>query len=446
MMKPLPVRRPLTSRDPAVGFVPLGRFRSFSRVLVAACCILYAGRCLADAASSGDSFHISGFGTVGISQIDEPDGWAYTRNLNQANNTSRLRADLDSRLGVQFNYKSGNQLEWVGQVVASRLSPDASVGDAVELAFAAYRPDANWTLRFGRVNLDAFALSDHRDVGFAYEFVRPPVEFYSQTPTSLDGLDVSRVWTLADAQWRAKVFGGRTGAGTGDNRLVLKPLLGMMISRESDGLLMRVSALRTRADNSITALKPLIDGLRSLDALPVAQVVAQANALANGLDEAGSSISYLAGGVQYDRHGWLLSGELGVARLTSHPASSYTAGYGSIGRRLGPVSIFAVESVAERSADTTALPDWATPLAPLGPVVAQQAQLLAAAATLATNSLAGRQHTLSFGARWDLQAQLALKAQWDYIRTQANAGSLWGDSTSAAGGAHVVTVVLDFVF
>jgi len=408
---------------------------------------LWAGVSLADSTSPGsDTFHVSGFGTVGISQINEPAGWAYTRNLDQANNTSRLRADLDSRLGLQVNYRPTNQFELVGQAVASREAPAANVGDAVELAFAAYRPDANWTLRAGRVNMDAFLLSDHRDVGITYEYVRPPVEFYSQTPTSLDGVDVSRVWTFADIQWRAKLFGGRSSAGTGASRLNLDPLVGVMVSRESDGLLLRVSAVHTRFSNTLELLQPLISGLHGVDALPVPDVVAQADALASKLSYDGVSTNYIAAGVQYDRHAWLLTAEINHAQVNDHPTSSFSSGYASLGRRFGPVSVFGVESVAVRSVSALTTPDWSTPLAPFGPAVAQQAQYLASVATLATNSLAGHQHTTSLGARWDLTAQLALKTQWDYIQTDANGGELWGTFTPGAGNANVISVVLDFVF
>ena len=408
---------------------------------------LWAGVSFADSPASGsDTFHVSGFGTVGISQIDEPAGWAYTRTLDQANNTSHFRADLDSRLGLQINYRPTTQFELVAQAVASRLDRDANVGDAVELAFAAYRPDANWTLRVGRVNMDAYLLSDHRDVGFAYEYVRPPVEFYSQTPTSVDGADLSRIWTFGDVQWRAKLFGGRSSAGVGNGRLILEPLVGLMVSRESNGLLLRVSAVHTKFSNTLEFLQPLIGGLRRLDALPVPTVVAQANALASGLSYEGATTNYAAAGAQYDLHDWLFTAEINHAQVSDHPTSTFSSGYASLGRRFGPVSVFGIESAAIRSVSARTTPDWATPLAPFGPAVAQQAQYLASVATLATNSLAGHQHTTSLGARWDLTSQLAFKTQWDHVQTGANGGSLWGISTQAAGTANVVSVMLDFVF
>ena len=414
--------------------------------IIAVALTLGAGVCNADVASGSEAFYVSGFGTLGVSQLDQPAGWAYTRNADQATNTSQLRADLDSRIGLQLNYRPADQFELVTQVVASRLPAGDGVSGALELALAAYRPDANWTVRVGRVNMDAYLLSDHRDVGFTYEYVRPPVEFYSRMPTSLDGGDISRVWTFADVQWRAKLFGGRASAGAGSGLIVLSPLVGVMVSRESDGLLLRVSLVHTELPSTPTAEQPLDAALLALDALPVPAVVAQANALANDLTYDRTTTNFIAAGAQYDRNNWLFTAEINHIQINQHSESSVTSGYASFGRRFGPVSVFGLESAVIRSGSALATPDWATPLALLGPAVAQQAQYLASVATLAANEQAGHQHTTSVGARWDLSASLALKTQWDHVQTNANGGEVWGMATAQAGVANIFTVTLDFVF
>jgi len=409
---------------------------------------LGTGVCVADATGAGsDTFHVSGFGTVGFSQIDEPAGFAYTRNLGEDRDKSHFRADLDSRFGLQVNYRPTDRVELVAQAVASRLDPAASAADALELGFAAYRPDANWTLRAGRVNLDIYLLSDYRDVGFSYEFIRPPVDFYWQTPASLDGADVSRLWTFGDVQWKTKLYGGRTTEGTGGDLLVLDQIFGIMVSRESNGLLLRANAIRAKFGNTLGVEQQLMDALQSLDSLPQPAVVAQAKALASDLQPSGAELRYLAAGLQYDRHNWLFRAELDHFAVTRLPEGNYAAAYVSAGRRFGDVTIFGVESIAAASASLFKAPNWAQSLAPFGPVVAAQAQALASEAALAINSLAGRQHTTSLGARWDLTPQLALKTQWDYTHTDA-IGALhwWGATTPEAANVSVVSVALDFVF
>ena len=126
------------------------------------------------------------------------------------------------------------RFELVGQVIATRRSRYAPASEAIEWAFAAYRPQADLTLRLGRVNPDWFLMSDYRNVGFAYLMARPPVEFYGSLPSSLDGMDLARVWNGTDSQWRAKAFWGRahTGDLSADSRVAITPVFGATLAYE----------------------------------------------------------------------------------------------------------------------------------------------------------------------------------------------------------------------
>jgi hypothetical protein len=188
-----------------------------------------AGHCAAlSADGSVDALRLSGFGSLGVAHVDAPEGWVYRHELSQPLNSSSTRLDLDSRLGLQVNYTPSSAFELVGQAILMRRASAAERTDLVEWAFAAYRPNADWTLRLGRVNMDIFLMSDHRSVGFAYPLARPPVEFYGQLPSSLDGADATRVWSDGNAQWRAKLFSGRSKlAFNGTDKLDLVVLVGV---------------------------------------------------------------------------------------------------------------------------------------------------------------------------------------------------------------------------
>src|SRR5690606_34342884 len=369
----------------------------------------------------------------------------YTRSTTQRTNDADLRADLDSVIGLQLNYSPTRNLELVAQATFSALDSSANAGNYIGLAFAAWRPHSDWTVRVGRVNLDAYLYSDHRDVGFTYPFIRPPVEFYSRMPTSLDGGDVTRYWVRGDAQWQAKLFAGRTAGGTGDSRLKLWPLQGLMVSRESRGLLLRVSAVHARTDEAMRALEPLLAGLRQIQMVPVEQVAADAARMESSLMKAGMKMNYLAAAAAYDRNDWLMSMEVNRARIDADNAS-FTTGYASIGRRFGPFTAFVMESAALRDADARLAPDWATPLASVDLALAQQAQALADGATRALNGMAGHQFTTSAGIRWDVAPRLALKAQWDHVRSRANGSGLWRDDDGRPAHADIVALSADFVF
>lgn len=396
--------------------------------------------------AAGSDLTVHGFGTVGIAHVDKPADWAFARTFNQRVDHDAFRADLDTVVGVQLNYQASHGVELVGQAAAAVLDRDARFEDFVELAFLAWRPDPDWALRLGRVNLDAFLISDHRDVGYTYQFIRPPVEFYARMPASLDGGDVTHFWNAGTAQWQAKFFAGHTTGGLGDKSLHLSPVLGLMVARESDGLLLRISAVRSHVTNNIEALEPLIGGLQQARMLGNPQVATEAADMQRLLTTRDSTTLYIAAAAAYDRHDWLFSAEAHRSRVSNNPAVSSTSGYLSAGRRFGAFSVSLTQSATARDRPAYIAPDWATALADMGPELAQQFQAIADGAALAVNNGAGKQSTTSLGLRWDVGARLALKAQVDRTRTPRSGSALWLDSDPRRATSHVFAVAVDFVF
>jgi len=79
-------------------------------------------------------------------------------------------------------------------------------------------------------------------------------------------------------------------------------------------------------------------------------------------------------------------------------------------------------------------------------VLAQQAQALAAGATMAINKASGHQFTTSAGLRWDISPRVALKAQFDHVRTRRNADGLWHAADGRADSSNILALAADFVF
>ena len=400
------------------------------------------------ATSLTQDLRFSGFGTIGVARIEAPEGWAYGREASQPQNINPNRADLDTRLGLQLNYAPSAKFELVGQAILTRRPDSASDSNAVEWGFAAYRPSPEWTLRLGRVNLDSFTLSDHRNVGFAYAFARPPIEFYAQLPSSLDGADIERVWNRDGARWRTKAFYGRSKIAYDDpNRAAtFRDSFGWFISREADGLTLRLNVSQARVGIAVPAeARPLFDGLRGLSELPLADVAAQASALLQRLSVDGIKHSYVSLGTQYEIGHWLLAGEL--MRVRGSPSSSFSAGYASVARRFDAVTVYTVASRIASSTPAVVTPDWAVPLTPvIGPAAAQQAQFLGSTAATLANNFRAQQDTLSLGARVDLGPQMALKVQWDRIRVAPDGSVLWGNASAQPARARMTSVSLDFIF
>ncbi len=393
------------------------------------------------------TLRLSGFGTFGLVGIHAPSGWGYRRDISQPAMSGDVRADIDSRIGVQLNYSPDARFELVAQVIGLHRANHSSMGDGLEWAFAAYRPDGATTLRAGRVNIDSFLMSDHRNVGFAFPYARPPVEFYGSLPSTLDGADLTRRWNLASGLWQAKVYAGSARSGDLDQvePYKVRDVIGAMVSREADGLLLRATYTRTRIASRPAALEPLLQGLDVAAALPFPEIAAQAADLRARLDSAGKSSSFAALGLSYERGNWLLAAE--VARIGGHPTFAQRSGYVSLGHRWGTLTGYALASRIDSSGPAFTPPAWGAALTPvLGPALAQQMQAVADAATYALDKSGAHQGTVAVGLRWDLHPQIALKLQWDQVRVGSNGGMLWAKSSLDAARAHIATALVDFVF
>lgn len=397
--------------------------------------------------SSESSFRFSGFGTLGLTNTNGPDDWGYRRNISQPSNSGGVRADTDSLIGFQINYSPNPQFELVGQVIATRRANYGKASDNIEWAFAAYHPTPDVTMRIGRVNIDAFLLANYRNVGFAYRYVRPPVDFYASLPHSLDGIDISKSISLENSEWNIKTYAGRSHGGDLDidSRVTVKPVYGLTISREAGGLTLRTGIAYSGIKNSANALDPILTGLNNISNLAVNDLGEQAQILHSRLDSSDDHAVYYSFSTNYEKDNWLWTMEL--TKVSGHPTTNMSAGYTNIGKRFGSVTLFAGIGKISTPNLPVSTPDWESQLSPIiGATEAQKLQSLASSAVYSINSSGANQHTFSVGGRWDFNPKMALKVQWDHISIDEYGGRLWTNSTLNSGRSNVTSITLDFIF
>jgi hypothetical protein len=138
-------------------------------------------------------FSFSGFGTLGevhsnddradfTSSLFKPTGAGYTHSWS---------ADVDSLIAGQVTATFSPKFSAVLQVI-SEQSYNNTYTPQVEWANIKYQFTPDFSIRAGRTVLPCFFLSDTRNVGYTYAWVRPPVEVYHLLPVATsDGLDVS---------------------------------------------------------------------------------------------------------------------------------------------------------------------------------------------------------------------------------------------------------------
>ncbi|MDE2401163.1 MAG: hypothetical protein KGL90_05825 [Burkholderiales bacterium] len=351
----------------------------------------------------------------------------------------------DTRLGLQANYEVNPQLELTSQVVLRDHVHGSKPLDSVEWAYVTYRPRDDVAVRIGRTSPDLFLLTDYRNVGFAYPWVRPNVEFYTRLPIySINGLDAAYEWNLGEARWRIKGFAGggdahpTVAAGQPAAKVSLRSGHGAVLTREEHGLTLRASVMSAYVSVQNTeAMAQFVDSLNAVQAVPDATVSSQAQALQTqlGLIPGRSTFSEL--GFSYDAAPWLFSGEVGLVTgpVTGRNAKS---AYLSVGRRFDDVTLYTIAGLTKPSNPAAVAPDWSA----LGPGTQYLGQIAAAAANAARID----QHSLALGLRWEFHPQMALKVQLDQYWNKH-----YELDPSAAGGPEankfrVGTVQLDFIF
>jgi hypothetical protein len=418
---------------------------------------LCVGPARADEAAvpAGTGIRLNGFGTVGLVRAHNSEGWEFTRDKAQPAEEGGIKTLIDTRVGLQGNWQPSPRWEGVTQVVLKRANPEAPAEQYVDWAFVKFRPTPDWTFRMGRTAPDIFLLVDYRNVGFAYPWVRPNAEFYGWvTPDASDGMDATYAWPDGSAQWRVKLSYGQSRSalvgpsGVDAAMMRNKGLFTSTLSCEDDGLLLKASYSRTRSSiTGIPALASLDQGLAALQALPVPGVAQEAAMLRDNVVFTDRFSEYLGLGASYEQGPWWLHAEvnrLGGELINSNGWRAYT----SVAYRFGRVTGYTVWGRALPARAPVAAPaDWAATLAPLvGDAMAQQAMMLGTAAAQASNASRIDQRTNSLGLRWDFNARMAFKLQWDHSRIHPDGSGLWERGTPAAARADVLSATLDFLF
>jgi len=399
-------------------------------------------------AQASDRFRVGGFGTLGYAWDDRNDIAAY-RDISQlpkdgyATGPSWL---LDSRLGMQLEYNLTPIINLVGQIVW-RDHFKASLSSSTELAYVAVHPHPDVDVRVGRINYDAFLMSDHRNVGYAYPWVRPPLEFYGWIPIfSIDGADVAyRMHSANDTSWRIKAQAGNSqfwipvnsGIG-GGYRFETNDLMSLSLTHQSELWRVKLAHSRFSAATEVPAFGPLHAGLDAVAAAAIPGVSTEAADLRKNLSFKGAHISYTTLGFAYDDNTWLAQAELGLSSSTADVVPTSRMAYASVGRRFGDWLPFVMLSTSRPVQPRSARNNWGG----LNATVRDPAVRTA-------NALRIDQNTLSIGARWDFHAQAALKLQWDHSRSNPPGYGVWMravDASRRSERLNLFTATVDFVF
>lgn len=388
-----------------------------------------------DLSAHTQSFFLNGFGTLG-GTYNSTDQATFIRDKGQPDGPrdDGVFWGTDSRIGIQGSWRPSEDVEAMLQVV-SKYRYDGSYRPTVTWGFLKYAFTPNLELRLGRLGFDIYFNADSSEVGYAYLWVRPPVEFYLPIHyTYFDGGDLTLRYPLGDGMLKSKLFGGKTdetiASSVGTDYTLDGAMWGGLVEYQLPKWLFRAGFNVSRLDDDYAQLTPLLGALRMTG-------VPQAAAVADDLRLTKGNYVFLAAGLAYEDGPWrAMAGitHIDSDNLLSHSALSTTF---SLGYRINRWTPYIIYSRAESDH-----PRASTGLPNIYPYA-----LLNAAVDEATSFNQFDQDTFSVGARYDFAKNAALKMQVDRTHSRNNPSMFWVEADPDwDGNATIFSVTLDFVF
>lgn len=403
--------------------------------------ILLVNSDLAHSENNFSIFSFKSFGTLAVTGTDT-DAIGFRRDTSTSHGaTKSWSIPTDSRLGLQiganFNEDFSATAQWVlrdrsGQFFEQNL----------DLAFLRWNISPDLYIRLGRVSPDVFMLTDHRNVGYAYPWMRPPHEFYGQVPIyHYDGLDITKKFELGDGFLTLKLFGGYTHNQV-PNFVDLKTI-------EQGGTIFSSSAVYNTGDwtgrlsysqYDIAHDSSDLNLLRQTLSNPVFNIIwPNIKSIVPRLRSIGTTARFSELGVAYDDGIWLGQAEASYIDTDSSFFPSMASGYFSFGRRISSLTIYSLLGIGKSLNNKTNIPN---PLIPDPTLVALQKTL----SNTFNNNI--DEKSVSLGLRWDFYTNMAFKVEWDHYWLGNNGSQNWigYPAQTPPNEVNVFSTGIDFVF
>ena len=112
-----------------------------------------------------------------------------------------------SHFGLQIHTKVSEKVHFAADLSAQGGTSNYNV--KASWAYATYDFNDELSLRMGKYKGAFYMVSDYKDVGYAYPWVRPPLEVYSTNPiSSLNGIDLVYQGSVSDLSVLLELYAG----------------------------------------------------------------------------------------------------------------------------------------------------------------------------------------------------------------------------------------------
>lgn len=404
--------------------------------------VLSPSYCFADGADA-DRFKFNGFATLGVVRSGT-DNLGYRRDITgEGVHDDDWSLKLDTRLGLQGSVRLSAELDAIIQFIIKDKANNG-IEESIEWAYLRYRLTQQVTARAGRLGIELFMLSDYRDLGFAYLWARPPIEFYAPIAFDyLDGVDISYSAPLGVGTLRTSFFAGSSDAPVDysdkDDKLLLNNIFGLMVGWEWEHWRTQLTASSAELDDDIDDSLGLHDITNGLSAASLLWV--DAELLSEQLNDNDEGVSYYSLGISYEKNPWFIQSEVMYLDSGHSVLQSYFGRYISVGFRAVDAMFYATIAKGNQTKPRTNIPVLPVALSPVLGGFRDDLQ-----AFYDYNYI--DQKTASVGVRWDIRYDLALKSQWDRTWVEEAGGLLWNQKKGSSKEDVVDTysINLNYIF
>lgn len=379
----------------------------------------------------------SGFGTLGLVHNDN-DGAGVIQSFSQRRPVGQgWSGNLDTVLGLQMDARLADATSVTLQAVA-RAGDDYQ--PKLRMAYLRQGIGPDFGVRLGRIRSPFFFDSDVSEIGFGYLMVRPSLPLYALIANNVphvDGGDIQWRHQLGTAALLVQAYGGRSSyeqyfyntSPRSEADGELKRIRGLALSVSLPQVMVRASHTRV---SRFTLHSPQLDQINAAlgqfsgamgqastnPALPPplqAGIAAQAAAVQGLADPFNGGVDYTSIGFDATLQNWRLMGEWAVFDSKSKIIGRYRGWHGTVGYTIGEFTPYVTASRNDRTSaalDTSALtPTGLSPALDAG--LTQTRGALDDAARFANLS----SRSVGIGMRWDARANLALKVQYERLKT-----------------------------
>lgn len=332
--------------------------------------------------------------------------------------------EKDSNVGVQITKYLRDDVN-----ITVQLYAEAAYDFDVEAtwAFIEWEPNDTWQFRAGRVRTNPYMLSDYVNVAYAYPWIRPPQEVYSQIPISnFSGFDARFRHNFCNREFTISGFWGSTsgpitfpiGPGNSIIDVVEMELRHLWSFNAKFGN--EVFSIRAGYESTTVSLYPnagtVMQGLNTFLDTMVGFGLLGPDYL-NYFSAENAQASFMGFGYQFDWNNFVSMGEWVHRRATtviiSNPIGWYLMGGYKV-KDIMPHITFAREKIADNyvrhfnsAVNAVSSFEFGVPFDTIAQGIIGTSYYF--------NGGAGNQTSVTLGLRWDIIDGVALKAEYCHV-------------------------------